>query len=68
LWKNKALIGGLSSQAIVIVDTTHQPATEIQRIDMKQRIRGSLKPKMAPFGGLKTVKKHGYSKLSQNSG
>ncbi len=28
LWKNKALIGGLSSQAIVIVDTALQPVQQ----------------------------------------
>lgn len=39
-WQGKAIIGGLSSEALIIVDTTAQPAKEIQRIDMKQRIRG----------------------------
>lgn len=39
-WQDKAIIGGLSSEALIIVDTTAQPAKEIQRIDMKQRIRG----------------------------
>ena len=41
-WKNKALIGGLSSKAIVVVDTESIPAKELHRIDMKQRIRGML--------------------------
>ena len=30
----------LSSEALIIVDTTAQPVKEIQRIDMKERIRG----------------------------
>lgn len=38
-WTNKALIGGLSSEAIIIVDTESKPVREIQRLDMKQRIR-----------------------------
>ena len=39
-WWDKAIIGGLSSEALIIVDTTAQPVKEIQRIDMKERIRG----------------------------
>ena len=39
-WQDKAIIGGLSSEALIIVDTTAQPVKEIQRIDMKERIRG----------------------------
>ncbi|MEN8368736.1 PQQ-dependent sugar dehydrogenase [Acinetobacter bereziniae] len=38
-WTNKALIGGLSSEAIIVVDTESKPVREIQRLDMKQRIR-----------------------------
>lgn len=38
-WTNKALIGGLSSEAIIIVDTESKPVREIQRLNMKQRIR-----------------------------
>ncbi|PZK59767.1 glucose dehydrogenase, partial [Staphylococcus aureus] len=34
------IIGGLSSKVLIIVDTTAQPVKEIQRIDMKERIRG----------------------------
>jgi glucose/arabinose dehydrogenase len=41
-WKNKALIGGLSSKAIVIVDTEMKPVIEVQRLKMQQRIRGLL--------------------------
>ena len=38
-WTNKALIGGLSSESIVVVDTTQNPVAEVQRLDMKHRIR-----------------------------
>jgi glucose/arabinose dehydrogenase len=41
-WKNKALIGGLSSKAIMVVDTEMKPVKEVQRLDIKQRIRGLL--------------------------
>ncbi|MEB6675304.1 PQQ-dependent sugar dehydrogenase [Acinetobacter haemolyticus] len=40
LWRQKALIGGLSSKSIVVVDLNTQPVKEVQRLDMKQRIRG----------------------------
>lgn len=39
-WKNKAIATGLSSKAIVIVDTNKTPVKEVQRLDMKERIRG----------------------------
>ncbi|SPJ21153.1 Soluble aldose sugar dehydrogenase YliI precursor [Prolinoborus fasciculus] len=39
-WKNKAIATGLSSKAIVIVDTNQTPVKEVQRLDMKERIRG----------------------------
>ena len=39
-WQNKALIGGLSSEAIIVVDLEHKPVKEVQRVDMKKRIRG----------------------------
>ena len=48
-WENKALIGGLSSKAIVVVDTAMKPVTEVQRVDMKQRIRDLLQ---APDGSI----------------
>ena len=48
-WKNKALIGGLSSEAIVVVDTEMKPVKEVQRLNMKQRIRGLLE---APDGAI----------------
>ncbi|MCH7313832.1 PQQ-dependent sugar dehydrogenase [Acinetobacter sp. ANC 3882] len=40
LWQHKALIGGLSSKAVVVVDLKSEPVHEVQRLDMKQRIRG----------------------------
>ena len=39
LWKNKALISGLSSKAIVVVDLESQPVQEVQRLNMDRRIR-----------------------------
>jgi len=39
-WQNKALIGGLSSEAIIVVDLEHKPVKEVERLDMKKRIRG----------------------------
>lgn len=48
-WKNKALIGGLSSKAIVVVDTEMKQVKEVQRLNMKQRIRGLLE---APDGAI----------------
>lgn len=39
-WKDKAIIGGLSSESIVVVDLQSQPVQEVQRIDMQHRIRG----------------------------
>jgi len=39
-WQNKALIGGLSSEAIIVVDLEQKPVKEVQRLEMKQRIRG----------------------------
>ena len=32
--------GGLSSEAIIVVDLNAKPVKEVQRLDMKQRIRG----------------------------
>ncbi len=40
LWQQKALIGGLSSEAIIVVDLNAKPVREVQRLEMKQRIRG----------------------------
>ncbi|MFW2046415.1 PQQ-dependent sugar dehydrogenase [Acinetobacter variabilis] len=44
-WKNKAIATGLSSQAMIVIDTTQNPAKEIQRLDMKERIRGTIQAK-----------------------
>lgn len=41
-WMHKAILGGLSSKAIIVVDTQAQPVRELQRIEMGQRIRGVL--------------------------
>ena len=41
-WKNKALIGGLSSQAIIVVDLSQKPVREVQRLQMGKRIRDVL--------------------------
>lgn len=56
-WKNKALIGGLSSQAIVIVDTELKPVQEIQRIAMPQRIRGLIGAKDGSIWGIEDGEK-----------
>ena len=39
-WKDKALIGGLSSESITVVNLKNKPAQEVQRLQMKERIRG----------------------------
>lgn len=41
-WTGKALIGGLSSESIIVVDIQQQPIKELERIEMGQRIRGLL--------------------------
>lgn len=41
-WKHKALIGGLSSQAIIVVDLSQKPVREVQRLQMGKRIRDLL--------------------------
>ncbi|ATO19088.1 glucose dehydrogenase [Acinetobacter sp. LoGeW2-3] len=48
-WQNKAIATGLSSKAIIIVDTAQQSAKEVQRLDMKARIRGVVQ---AQDGGI----------------
>lgn len=44
-WKDKAIATGLSSKAIVIVDTNQASVKEVQRLDMKERIRGVAQAK-----------------------
>ncbi len=56
-WKNKVLIGGLSSQAIIIVDTEAKPAIEIQRIAMPQRIRGLIQAQDGSIWGIEDGEK-----------
>jgi hypothetical protein len=48
--EGKALIGGLSSESITVVDLKSQPIQEVQRLDMKQRIRGLYRRKMVQSG------------------
>lgn len=38
-WKNKALISGLTAQAIIVVDIEKHPVQEVQRLEMGKRIR-----------------------------
>lgn len=59
-WKNKALIGGLSSKSIVVVDTAMKPVAEVQRLDMKQRIRNLLE---APDGSIWVLEDGNNAKL-----
>lgn len=44
-WQDKAIISGLSSESIVIVDLSQAKdniAKEVQRLDMGERIRGVI--------------------------
>lgn len=41
-WKDKAIIGGLSSEVIIVVDLKSKPVQEVQRINMQHRIRGLI--------------------------
>ena len=66
-WKNKALIGGLSSQAIVIVDTELKPVQEIQRIAMPQRIRGLIEAKDGSIWGIEDGEKAWLFKIEPES-
>jgi glucose/arabinose dehydrogenase len=55
-WSHKALIGGLSSQAIIVVDTETRPVQEIQRLNMKQRIRGLAEAQDGTIWGIEDGK------------
>lgn len=55
-WTNKALISGLSSQAIIIVDTQTVPVQEVQRLAMKQRIRGLVEAEDGSIWGIEDGK------------
>ena len=41
-WQNKAIATGLSSKAVVIIDTEAQPVKEVARIEMGERIRAAM--------------------------
>ena len=41
-WQQHAIMSGLSSKAIIIVDIRQQPVREVQRIEMGERMRGVL--------------------------
>lgn len=51
-WKNKALIGGLSSKAIIVVDPQSEPVREIQRLDMGVRVRDLHEAKDGTIWGI----------------
>lgn len=55
-WTNKALIGGLSSQAIIVVDTHTVPVQEVQRLAMKQRIRALVEAQDGSIWGVEDGK------------
>lgn len=55
-WTNKALIGGLSSQAIIVVDTQTVPVQEVQRLAMKQRIRALVEAQDGSIWGVEDGK------------
>lgn len=44
-WQGKAITTGLSSKALIIIDTESKPVKEIQRIDMQHRMRAVLASK-----------------------
>jgi glucose/arabinose dehydrogenase len=66
LWQQKALIGGLSSKSIVVVDLKSQPAKEVQRLDMKQRIRGLQQAQDGSIWVIEDGSKARLLKLSSN--
>lgn len=62
-WQGKAIIGGLSSESIVIVDLSQAKdniAKEVQRLDMGERIRGMIS---ANDGSLWVIEDGSNSKL-----
>ena len=63
-WTNKALISGLSSKAIIVVDTQQQPAQEVQRIDMQQRIRGLVQAADGSIWGIEDGKQAALFQLT----
>ena len=65
-WKAKALIGGLSSESITVVDLKTNPVREVQRIDMKQRIRGLTQSQDGSIWVIEDGDKAGLLKLTAN--
>ena len=63
-WANKALISGLSSKAIIVVDTQQQPAQEVQRIDMQQRIRDLVQAADGSIWGIEDGKQAALFQLT----
>lgn len=63
-WKNKALIGGLSSEAIIIVNTETMPAQEVQRIKLNRRIRDLIEAKDGSLWVLEDGKRANLLKLT----
>lgn len=62
-WKNKAIISGLSSKAIIVVDTAQSPVKEVQRLDMKQRIRGVIQAKAGHLWVIEDGQRAGLLKM-----
>jgi glucose/arabinose dehydrogenase len=65
-WTGKALIGGLSSKAIVVVDVKGETASEFERIDMGMRIRDVVEAGDGSIYVLKDGEDGGLMKLSPN--
>src|SRR5690606_32298310 len=63
-WKNKAIISGLSSKAIIVVDTAQSPVKEVQRLDMKQRIRGVIQAKAGHLWVIEDGQQAGLLKMN----
>jgi glucose/arabinose dehydrogenase len=59
-WQGNMLIGGLSSQAVIIVEVNGTNASEIDRIDMKARIRDV---EQAPDGSIYLLTDAGNGKV-----
>jgi glucose/arabinose dehydrogenase len=59
-WKGRALIGGLSSRAVVIVKPDGEKAAEEDRLDMKMRVRDVIE---APDGAVLLLSDGGNGEL-----
>lgn len=62
-WTGKALIGGLSSESIIVVDLQQQPIKEFERIEMGHRIRGLLQTPSGDLWVIEDGKNAGLLKL-----